>query len=360
MRCTACGTEFAVGSFCPNCGTPAHNGPNYQSGMAQTAVRNPEPVRPIQPVLPGKKFSAPAQTKRGSRKTILIIALVLVVALVAGVLSIVQTGPLNTLVSAAKGTLDSGSFTMEMNISDEEYSQDYLMMVEFDPEEEILNLYMETEYTDGGTSVVGIYDGYSFEHYSYGDYEYYYYDDISDGLDDFFAFYQENSEPFDHVFDAFSTSSDRDDLLFILENLDDLTDGELSDLMDLEVLADCLLEYMEQLNDEKWLEEFAGYQGEYIFEPDLYDFLHESLPYFEPAFEDEDVYDELYGGMRDVRNELRDMDWTLEIALESGDEVVFRLDNGYAELEATVFDVGKTELDLDELDSLLEECMDNY
>lgn len=356
MRCRNCGTEFSYGSFCPNCGTPAPNTANSQSGMSRTAVREP-----IKPVLPKRSFTGVAQNQNGNRKRVVIaIAVVMVIVLVIGVLSVLQTGPLNTLVTAAKRTLDSGSFTVEMNISDGEYSQDYLIMMELDPEEEILNLYMETEYVDGGKSVIGIYDGYSFEKYTSGDYEYYYYTDISDGVEDFFEFYRENSEPFDHVFDAFNTASDRDDLIFMLENLDDLTDGALGDVMDIDMLADCLLEYKVQLNDEQWLEEFAGYQGKYIFEPDMYDFLDESIPYFESAFEDEDVYDELYGDMRDVRNELRDLDWTLEVSLESGDVVIFRMDTGYAELEATFFDVGKTELDLDELDSLLEECMDNY
>jgi hypothetical protein len=258
-------------------------------------------------------------------------------------------------------TTVSGSFTMEINISDGHNSQDYLIMMEFDPEEEILNLYMETEYTDGSSDVLGIYDGYAFEKYVVeGDgIEYYNYSDISDGLDDFFAFYRENTDAFDRVFDPFRVPSDREDLLLILENFDDVTDGEFSDAVDLEILADCMLEYFAQLNDESWLAEFAGYQEDYLFEPDLYDFFTESMPYFEEAFEDEDLYDEIYADMRDARNDLREVELTLECALKSGDMAEFRMDNGYAEMVITVYDVGKTEIDLDELDSLLEECMDN-
>lgn len=351
MRCTRCGTEFAFGQFCPDCGTPAPSASQAQSGMQTHA--------PVKPVIREMRSPTP-ERRKGGKKWIAVIVAVLVIALVVGALSVLQTGPLNTLVTAAKHTLDSGSFTVKVTATDGDYSNDVLIMVEFDPEEEILNLYMETEYDDGSTDVLGIYDGYIFEKYEDEAYDYYYcnYADASDSLEEFFTFYRENTDAFDRVFDPFRLPSDRDDLLMILENFDDVMDGEFSDVMDLEVLADCILEYNAQLNDEGWLEEFAGYQEDYLFEPDLYDFLDESLPYFETAFEDEDLYDEIYGDMRDSRNDLREVELTLECTLKSGGVAELRIENEYVEVTFTVYDVGKTEPDLDELDSLLEECMD--
>ncbi len=396
MKCTNCAKEFQTGKFCPNCGTPAPNDEFFQSSLA--SAPGAAPAEPIQPVLPRPSAPvgtyaptarpaapvshapiAPMMPKKRRAWPIAVIALVLIVALVVGALTIIKTGPLNTIVSAAKKNLDSGSFTMEFSIKSGSTRLTYFFQVQFDPEEEILNFYGEMSYPGGERMTVVIYDGYGCTKQERGDEVYYSYGEIE--LDELFEAYQEYSDEVDGIFDAYSMSSDAKDILFLLEEFDDATDGWLGDQMDLEVLTECLQAYQRSMNDKSWLKKNAGFTQTkedgatiYTYEPELRDFMEESLIFFEDSFEHSRDYDTCMDWLDEEDDFLNDLDPMVRIGVKGGYltfvELTFAIETitGYDEdgeyewgwtdmsLEVAFTDIGKTELDLEELEDMAAEC----
>ncbi len=411
MICTNCGAEFAVGKFCPQCGTPAPSTAYTQNSLATPVEPTPEytqpPVSQPEPTLYEPSYApqgsyepsyrpqpapqtyepsyrpqpapqtyepthrpAPAPRKpvapQKKKRSILpaIIALVLIAALVVGALVVIKTGPINSIVTAAKKTLDSGSFTAEMTITADGETGDLLIMVEFDPEEEIFNYLIEMD-VPGNKQVSGMYDGVAFSKTTYGDESYYNYYEVD--MDELFEGYLEYADEVGNIFDPYSLPSDKEDILFLLEELDDATDGMLSDVMDLEILADCIADYQSAHNDKGWLKENAGFTQSkedgatvYTYEPNLYEFLDASLPFFEEAFEDSDDYEEGADFIEDGRSELKKIDLLLSIGVKSGKLAFVELESGEVTIEIQFYNIGKTELDAGELEDLAKECEEGY
>lgn len=391
MKCTNCGTDFPVGKFCPACGTPAPEAhytqsslgtpvtttPSYTQSSLGTPVTTTAPsysradegayAPTASPAAPERTYHPPiAPVKRKKRSMIpALIAIVLVAALVVGVLAIVKTGPINSIVSGAKKMLDSGSFTVEMSIKMDNQNVDYLIMVEFDPEEEILNMLLEWDAANGSSATMGIYDGNMFTKQTYDGEHWYQYTEVE--LDDFFESYLEYSDEVGNIFDPYRLPSDKDDILFLLEELDDAMDGELADNMDLEILADCISAYQKAHNDKGWLEENAGFSkskdgGEtiYTYEPDLYDFFSESLPFFEEAFEDDDMYDEGMDAIDDSRSDLKSVKMEISFGVKSGYLTSVNAEVMGVEAAISFYDFGKTKLDVEELENLMDDCKEGY
>ena len=368
MKCTNCGKEFPMGRFCPSCGTPAPetNGQNsLASNFEEQPIYKSEPAPateppvhtyrpPVTPVMPNKR-------KLPAAIVAVILAIVLIAGAVIGVMAFGAKGPADKIGKGVVKVLDSETFNFEMTVKDGRTNVHMTGTVEFIPKENILNFYLEATNKGTGEKVtMGIYDGETFtiekdedgdKWYSYGEVD-------EDAIEDFCTYYLEYSD---------SDLNKKKDVLPILEELDDLTDGELSEIVDLEVLAECIAEYVGEHNNTKWLKENAGFSQEkksgvtyYTYKPNMYEFCAVSLPYFEEAFEDDDIYDEGMDVIKDSRSELKKMDVEITFGIKSGYLTTVLMDVEGIEMELTLSDFGKAELDYDELEDLLSEAEKGY
>ena len=368
MKCTACGHEFPNGKFCPVCGTPVAESTNTQSCLgnfeeqpvtaATYTYTNPDPTptykpeAPITPVMPAKR--------KTGKIIAAILALVLVVGAVVGVMALFGGGPADSIGKGAMKVLKSETFNFDVTISEGEFSITMTGTVEFVPEEGILNFYMEGYNKAIDSKItVGMYDYCAFSIEEEGGDKWYSYQEFDeDSLEEFFEYYLEYSD---------SDLNKKKDVLLILEEIDDLSDGELSEVVDLEILAECITEYVGAHNDKKWLEENAGFSQEkkngvtyYTYEPDLYDFLEGSLPYFEEALEEEDYYDDTMDALDDSRSELNRINLEITFGVKSGYLTSVLMDVEGLEIEVTFSEFGKAGLDYDELEDLLSESEKGY
>ena len=374
MKCINCGHEYPIGKFCPSCGTPAPEA-STQSSLAADfeeqpvfeTYANPEPETyapqaeapaptyhpPVTPVMPAKR-------KHFGAVIAVILALVLIAGAVIGVLALAGNGPANAIGGGLKKVLKSETFNFDVTLDVEGETMNYVGTIEFNPEEYILNVYMDASYTGDDEKVtLCIYDGQAFSVAKDGSDKYYEYAEIDeDTMEEFFDYYLEYAD---------LNPNKKDDVLIILEEIDDLSDGELSEIVDLDVLAECITEYVGAHNDKKWLEENAGFSQEkkdgttyYTYEPNLYELADASLPFFEEAFEDEDVYEEGVELIEDSRGDMKNISLEITFGVKSGYLTSVAMDVEGAQIEVEFSDFGKAELDYDELDDLASECKKGY
>lgn len=373
MKCINCEYEFPKGKFCPVCGTPVPEtssqsslAVNFEEQSAAETYTYPEETYtprteapestyrpPIAPVMPAKR-------KLSGAVIAIILALVLVAGVVVGILLFGGRGPADKIGKGLIKTLESEIFNFDVTVDAEGETMNFVGTIEFNPEEYILNMYMDATYTaDDAKVTMCIYDGQYFGYSSEDGEKWYTYSEIDDDtFEEFCDYYLEYYK---------SDLNKKKDVLAILEELDDLTDGELSEIVDLEILAKCITEYVGAHNDTKWLKENAGFSQEkkdgvtyYTYEPDLYDFCEISLPYFEEAFEDDDYYDDAVDAVDDSRSELKSINLEISFGIKSGYLTSVIIDVEGVEVEATFSDFGKAKLDYDELDDLASKCEKEY
>lgn len=262
------------------------------------------------------------------------------------------TGPAMTVANAAKNTLTAENLTVEFTIDEGYESIEGTAYIDMDLDKRILNLLLELE-VDGETGELVIYDEYLILH-SEG---YYQYMDISDELDEFFDACEQ-------------TGSGEIDWEEIFVEWDIDQDDDLERIIDFDKINDCLTAYAKKLNDPNWLKTYAGYSTDqkngvtrYILEPELAVFLPASAVYFEDAFYDRDVYEDIM----DETEDLEELDDELQImvafGVKSGKlvsvETEIEVYGEDATVEVTFSDIGSTKLDLDELADMLEEAKDS-
>lgn len=376
MKCANCGREFDFGKFCPSCGTPAPDASNPQNSLGNFdeqpvftgsySYTAPEAEEP-KPVEPKPTYHAPiapaAPVKRKPSRGLLaaVLAIVLIAGAVLGVLALGSNGPADKIGKGAMKVLNSKTFNIDITVSQGSNSATVSGTVEFNPKESILNYYIEAVNKATDEKVItGAYDGqvFTINQYEDGDKWYSYGEMDEDGMEEFFEYYLEYSD---------SDLNKKKDVLLILEEIDDLSDGELSDIADLEVLAECITEYVGAHNDKKWLEENAGFSQEkkdgttyYTYEPNLYEFCEVSLPFFEEAFEDDDIYDEGMDAIKDSRSDLKAINLEITFGVKSGYLTEILMDVEGVEIEVIFSEFGKAELDYDELEDLASECEEGY
>ena len=380
MKCTNCGHEYPIGKFCPSCGTPAPEA-NAQTSLASSfeeqpayeAYAYPEETPASETEIPAPQTEAPATTYHppvtpvmpAKRKGIgaviaVIVALVLVAGAVLGVMALVGGGPADSIGKGLKKNLESEIFNFDVTVDVEGETMNFTGTIEFNPEEYILNVYMDASYTAEDEKVtLCIYDGQAFSVVKAGGDKYYEYEELDeDAMEEFFDYYLEYAD---------TDLNKEKDVLIILEEIDDLSDGELSEIVDLDVLAECITEYVGAHNDKKWLEENAGFSQEkkdgttyYTYEPNLYEMADASLPFFEEAFEDEDIYEEGVDTVKDSRSDLKNISLEITFGVKSGYLTSVVMDVEGVKIEMILSDFGKAELDYDELDDLASECKKGY
>lgn len=336
--CPSCGAAGKPDSaFCERCGQRLQAAAPAPSA-ARPAVTAPRTERPVR----SRPASAPAKTRNLMPFILGGVALIVVVALVIGILSLTG-GPLVKIGSAAQKTVKSGNFTVDLSMDAGYDSAEATIYVDMDVKARELTLYAEVE-----GEQLGIYDGYFF--FKYG--EYGYAEDISDELDD--------------AFEAYEASTDKD-IGVLIEELNELMDDELEDFFDLDELEPCVTKFIKAANSESWLKKNAGLTTSkkdgatlYTFAPDFVKLMLATMPYFEKAFLDEDDYDDAMESLEDEDTGLEDVEMELTVGVKSGylSTIGLYFDPGAGsdmEVSVEIYDVNKTKLDIDELEDILDD-----
>ncbi len=341
MICGYCRSEIPDDSvFCSVCGQKLEAVPAAQ----------PEPVcsgynaQPVSPAAPKKKGKG---LKIGLLSGAITLALAAVVVLLW--LFLASGGPMTEIAVAAINTLTADSVTIELNAVYDGTEVGGLFQLVMDPEERALTMYADVD-VEGEQTIMAIYDGYLISEY----FGRYWAVDISDQLDEFFDAYEE--------FDL-----EEIDWQELLESIEDGLYEEAQEYVDFDLLQTCLTAYGKSLNDKDWLEENAGFSESgrggvtyYTFEPDAYDFVYESFIHFEDAFRDADVYGEALDELKDSKSEMRDLDLELTFGIDGDELTSLELD---VDIDGDVFaceidfsSIGKTDIDMDELEDMLEDA----
>ena len=167
-------------------------------------------------------------------------AVCVVVCVILGISALTAKGPFHTLATALNNTLNASSFTAEIssyrNGSPEEF---YCVEAALDLKHRDITALIHTD--DGDTAA--LYNGYLLEKYSS-----IYKEDISDQLM--------------QVLDIFDSCSNDDiDIGSILTSADPSgrTWREANEVLDLDVMNDCIKKFVKCLNDEDWLKGNADY-----------------------------------------------------------------------------------------------------
>lgn len=381
MKCHNCGAELTDGvAFCCYCGcaqvtpevaeVPVVVEPSVVSeasvvsevpDIADTPIVNEVPVEPYED-------TTPAKTKVKRPGGLIIAACIAAVLSVVVILGLCTNwfgfyGPATRIALAAKNTAEKGNFTIVMSTKTEydffdsptTAENEMTIEVDMDLKKHELMLYGEAEQESGDetyTSYIGIIDGYFVRGSKWGDYEEYSKDDISDELDEFFDTYEDAKDM---------------DWEELFEMIEDTTGYDLEDIIDIKEFEKCVTAYFRNLNNNKWLEENAGYSTSkdngvryYEFEPNLYKFSKASLEVFKEAFDDKDDYNDIMDGLKSSRKEISDWDVEISFGVKRSKlaEVELKVDADALCMEYSIEfqNIGKTEIDVDFLEDMLDKA----
>lgn len=299
---------------------------------------------------PAARKSAPKRPHSAKKKKLLIsgIALITVCVLVFGIVGIVAlvraNGPFGQILSSLENTLTDKSFSVRVSLYEDGSLEDkYTAEVVFSPADREL-----TAVISDGRHTYAIYQGYII----YKNSDYVYKEDISDEVEMFFDVYNsvDLSEP---------------DPLEALDRLEPSGRAlrEIEEYVDTDALSKCFGTLLEQLNDEKWLKENAGYSSSersgsttVCFDLDydvLPQFLYAVLETMKPAFRSIDDYYDLKDSVAYLQRR-ENTSVYLEFTTEGKylTSAVITAQEHYDSLRITLdfSDIGSTEIDVEELD----------
>lgn len=327
---------------CPNCGAEVPEGVKFCS-QCSTSLTSPAPAaEPAAPVAPAPEAAPqPASKPKLQPKKLIPIAAIAAAVVVVMVLISLLGG--SNPVKAAANLLEVGNFTAVIRADSERIN----LQVDIDYKTETLTVYAE----QNGDFLFAIYDGYCIvENYDYWDYETYYHaEDFSQQIQDFF----------DSLDSSETISTDE-----LTEALEDMLGEDAQYYLDMEQLEKCLKDYGKKFTSKRWLEKNAGYSVYredgvkfYCLEPDLYDFLTASLAVFEKAFVDDYDYDMVLEELDAMRDELSELELSFALGVKgkylTSCEII--VDEGYGpeRMKITFRDIGDTEIDTQQLETIL-------
>ncbi len=366
--CPTCGSPVKPGiHFCSHCGSRIpQSAPGAQAPVSQP-VPNPGFSAPGSGAQPRTPVSTPGKPPRPPRPTrpaepigkkpstgILIGAIaagvVVLGLLVWLIVSLIGNGPVLQIYNAAKKTLNADNFTVEFTIGADGEELDGTAQVAIDLKERDIVAYGEIESYDQSVSFA-IYEGYWIYEGYYG----YYGEDISDELDE--------------IFDAYEDSVSQKDA-DLEDTMDDIwgrgTYDAFEEYVDPDLFLECIEDVIKDMNKKSWLEENAGYSVSkhngmtlHTFEPSMYDLVYAILESTEKSFHDPDDFDDMVDDLEDTEDYIDDAEIELNIGIQSGKLTYLSLDYffdyEYIYVEAEFSDIGKTEIDFDELEDMLDE-----
>ncbi len=357
MKCTNCGAELLDGSsFCTNCGTPvtaeepqvipaeAAAEPAAQP-MEQSAV-DPTPAPESAPAKKGLDLSALKNLKNIDLKNLdmkqlakpiaIAVAAIVVIVLLISLISGGGTSPIDGLVNL----VNKGNFTMKINIAGEKME----FKVNLDVDKKEISAYGEIEDME-----IGIYDGklvmYNAE-YEYGEVQ-----DLGDQIE--------------AVMEAFQyfEKGEWEKLLDALSDMDIAIADQIEDTLDKKEFSKGMDALMKKLEKKSWLQDVADYETEskdgvktHIYKPDMYKFASGVLDCFEKAFEDADDFEDTKESLKDNRDDLKDIDFKLELGVKGKNLVEIYLKSDGEKYKISFTDIGDTKVDTERLEELIEEA----
>lgn len=286
------------------------------------------------------------QPKKRRILPIVLMALALAVAiLVTAILQIVN-GPLVTLASALKKTMDAKSATAVVELELAGQTLELEMQIRLDTDARELIAYGSME-ADGLELTVAICDGQLITGAEYGIASFYTSEDIGQTID--------------ALFDSLQDDSRSVNLAGLLDRIDVQTDGELYRNLSRDSAKKCFLKLALKANHESVLRRYAGYSrceedGEtcYNFSPELYVLSQMALKAFRSAFYTSDAYEAAQRELDDMHTLLDAMHFSLSVGIRDGYASSIRLstDVGGSEIAAKISlrDFGTAEVDRNALE----------
>ncbi len=353
MHCTNCGAQLPDGSvFCTNCGTQMaeEEAKTFCTNCGSTVSASAVSCPTCGQALNAAPAPGPAKTsidlKNLKNTTIFGIGGTAGLAILAGI-AVAAIAVVILLISMLSGPtmpqdaivnlIEKGNFTVVAKIDGEKVE----MMVDLDLKKHELTMYAETDDT-----IIGIYDGQSFTYYK--EYKEGYATDISDELDEFFEAYE---------------NYDKTDWEELAKTIEDLSGVDVEDYVNIKKFDSCYNTFEKNLAKKKWLEENADYSVEtkkgvkiHTYEPDLYKLASASLECFEKAFEDEDDYEDLQDALKDVKSYLKMVKIELELGVKGKYLVSAEINAAGEKYSIEIEDIGKTKIDIDDLEDILDDC----
>ena len=347
MYCNSCGGSLPEGSrFCPGCGQPvAFPAPVAQPLLLQEDAEGQLSLSGFQP----EQQPDVKAIRRKIRWLVAGMAGMITVTAVILLLFLLPLGPMTDIALAAKNTFEEGSVTVDYAYREGLDRVGGTVQLEIDPEHRELTLYAVQ--TRGDSMFMAIYDGYVITGSQYYSIAY----DISQELDQFFDSYE---------------SLDEEDYRW-QELLDAIREGmyqQVQEHIDLTVLEDCLEDYWDCLNEEDWLQAYAGFWEEkedgvtcYRFAPDLYTFTYESMTQMKPAFRDRGEYLDLMDELEDSQHDLQQLQPKLAVGILDRELSFLELEAGKGadkvKLRLDFSRIGETRVDTQALQDLLDQAV---
>ncbi len=257
-------------------------------------------------------------------------------------------GPASKIALASKNSLDSGNFTCDGTITTDSADTTVTVKTQIDSEKRELNMTLQGE---RGSTIAGVYDGNFIVNYFLACSK----TDISSGVDTFFNLFYGSSG--DGEQDWEKTFRDFDENLY----------NKYKDDIDYDKIDKHLIQYFRKLNNDRWLEENAGFSQKnvdgityYRFTPDLHKLLTASLECFEGIFKNEDTYQKAMDYLDDRKEILHKRDF--EVCFGIADEMLVQLelsmntDTGVTAFDLTLSNYGETTVDVATLKKMLDKC----
>lgn len=387
MECRNCGAANNEGyAFCLNCGCPLTPQPTEEPQhppVAETAILNtptettvPQYHEPIPayttPVDPMPVYvgyeppveSEPVKPKKGKKLFVLIgaiLAALVLVVVIAGLCTnwFGLNGPMVQIGSAASKTLSQYNFSADYEVEAAGMNITGVLYLDMDVEKEVVNAYLDAT-ANGETLILAIYDDYLI----YGSE-----DDLT--CMDISVYISVVCDTIDEKLIPEMSFDEALDLLF--DFIPNSTQEEINDeYIELTTLKKLIKSFFnKKLNNATWLKNNAGYSTSmsngikiHSFEPDAAEFLTASVEHFEDAFVDSSMYDDLMNAVELVDEYSDDIEIYAGFGIKGGKlvqieaEVTYDASTIYAFCE--FYDIGKTEVDEDFLEDLLDEADLNY
>lgn len=338
MKCIFCDNEIDDNStFCHFCGnkvTPEEPAISEEPVVCEEPAEQHEVPQPQQ----NGRFGEIIKRIKSLPITALAIAAVAVVAVVAILLGILLSGG-TTPKDAAQNLLKKGNFTVVARASGEKVK----IQVDLDLKNKELTLYAESD----GEFAFAVYDGYYIEEsYDWWTGETTYSaEDISEDIAEYFDSYQDAED------------ADWEEIATMLK---EATGFDLEEYINLKKFGKCMNTLEKKLEQPRWLKQNAGFSTGredgfkmYIFEPNLYTLSTAVLEIFEKSFVNEADYLDMMDELEDAEDELEDMEVVVELGVKGRYLVKAEVEVDGEKVKFTFSDIGKTDIDMDELDDIL-------
>lgn len=351
---------------CPFCGQPVRSGVKFCNHCGASVLTEAVAA----PTTPPARTTAAAPKKipdlkekwqevtSGHKKLITwiglglggLVALILIVSLIASLFGF--SGPFTKLAKGTNALIKAKSFTADFAFEGEGEEIEGTLQLQYNLKKREVTMLVEYS-IDGEDYVVGIYDEYFIEELPSGRV---YAEDIGDQLD--------------QIFDNLEDMEDEVDPEELLENMVDsiMQNGELEDIIDEDQLIVCLKKLMRKCNTSGWLRKNAGYTTKlekgmtmHVFKPKLDRLATAALEVLEPAFEDEDDYEDALEAIEDSEDEINAIDVEFAFGLRLGKlaRITFDVeveDEGSYSGEINFSKIGTTRVDTDRLEDMLDDA----